>query len=57
MKQYQGKFNVVLKAVAVGTSVAVLVLGILQVATAETSITLLGIGLFALALSSLQGVK
>jgi hypothetical protein len=57
MKQYQGTINMILKAVAVGTSVAVLVLGIMNATTAETSITLLGIGLFALALVSLQGSK
>ena len=55
MKQYQGTINMILKAVAMGTSVAVLVLGIMNATTAETSITLLGIGLFALALNALQG--
>ena len=53
----QGTINLILKAVALGTSVAVLVLGILQAITAETGVTLLGIGLFALALYALQGTK
>ncbi|MBN1536679.1 MAG: hypothetical protein JW908_08110 [Anaerolineales bacterium] len=54
MKQYQATINVICKAVALGASAAVLVLGILGVTTAATSITLLGIGLFALALVALQ---
>ena len=57
MKQYQGTIHMILKAVALGASAAVLVLGILQATTAETSITLLGIGLFALALAALQNSK
>lgn len=54
MKKYQGTINLILKAVALGMGVAVVVLGILNAMTAETSITLLGIGLFALALVALQ---
>ena len=57
MKQYQGTINSILRAVALGASAAVLVLGILQAITAETGVTLLGIGLFALALYTLQGTK
>ena len=57
MKQYQGTINMILKAVAVGASAAVLVLGIMQATTPATSITLLAIGLFALALHALQGTK
>lgn len=44
----------VLKAVAVGMSVAVIVLNILGTLTTSTAITLLSIGLAALALAALQ---
>lgn len=54
MKQNKALISQILKAVAVGASVAVLVLGIMNATTPETSITLLGIGLFALALNALQ---
>jgi len=54
MKEYQGTINLILKAVALGTAVASLVLGIMNVATVDTNVTLLAIGLFALALVSLQ---
>ena len=57
MKQYQETINTILKAIALGMGVAVVVLSILNVATAETSITLLGIGLFSLALVALQGTE
>ena len=46
----------ILKVVALGMATAVLVLGILQATTMETSITMLSIGLFALALAALQGM-
>ena len=47
--------SIVLKAVAVGMSVASIVMGFLPgVATVETHLTLLSIGLFALALAALQ---
>jgi hypothetical protein len=46
--------SLVLKAVALAMAVAVVVLGILDVVQAETSITLLGIGLFCLALDGLD---
>ena len=47
--------NLVLKAVAVGMSVASLVMGFLPgVATVDTHITLLSIGLAALAVAVLQ---
>ncbi len=46
--------ELVLKAVALGMAVASVVLGILRTASLETHITLLGIGLFALALAALQ---
>ena len=48
--------DLVLKAVAMGMAVASVVLGILNTATIETMVTLLGIGLLALALATLQGV-
>ena len=46
--------DLVLKAVAMGMAVASIVLGVLKGAAVETHITLLGIGLFALALAALQ---
>jgi hypothetical protein len=47
-------FSTVLKAVAVGMGVAVIVLNILGSLTTETAITLLSIGLTALAIESLS---
>ena len=47
----------VLKAVALAMGVVVVVLSILGTATGGTSTTLLGIGLFCLALWALQGEK
>jgi len=46
--------TLVLKAVAVGMSIASIVIGFLNVADVDTHLTLLGIGLFALALAALQ---
>ena len=46
--------NQVLRAVAVAMPVASIVLGILKSATPETQVTLLSIGLLALALAALQ---
>ena len=47
--------NLVLKALAVGMSVASIVMGLLPgVATVDTHITLLSIGLAALAVAALQ---
>lgn len=43
----------VLKVVALGMSIASLTLGILKSASMETHVTLLAIGMFALALSGL----
>jgi hypothetical protein len=55
MENLRNIVPIVLKAVAVGMSVVSIVLGILSdVATVETHITLLSIGLFALALAALQ---
>ncbi len=55
MEKVQGIVSLVLKAVAVAMSVASIVMGFLPgVADMDTHITLLGIGLAALAISSLQ---
>ena len=47
----------ILKAVALAMSVAVVILNILGEADVETSIALLGIGLLGITLSSFIGVK
>jgi hypothetical protein len=47
----------ILKAVALAMSVAVVVLNTLGAATVETSISLLSIGLLAIALGSFAGIK
>ena len=54
MQESKRLFDLVLKAVALAMGVASVVLGILSVAPLETNVTLLGIGLFALALAALQ---
>jgi hypothetical protein len=54
MKQQQTIVTLVLKAIALALPVASVVLGILNAATVETQVTLLGIGLFALALAGFQ---
>ena len=46
--------NLAFKAVAMGMSVAAIVLGVLGTATTATLITLLAIGLFCLAMASLK---
>ena len=46
--------TLVFKAVALAMAVAVIVLGALGTATVATQVTLLGIGLFGLALAALQ---
>jgi hypothetical protein len=46
--------NIVFKAVAVGMSVAAIVLGALGTANLPLLVTLLGIGLFCLAVASLK---
>ncbi len=54
-KENVGKLvDLVLKAVGLAMAVAVVVLNILKVASVETSILLLGIGMFGLAISSLD---
>ena len=54
MNQNKGTVMLILKAVALGTSVASIVLGVLNVLNPATGVALLGIGLFALALAALQ---
>jgi hypothetical protein len=53
-RNIQGIVNLVFKAVALAMGVAVVVLSILRVATVETSILMLGIGLFCLAITELD---
>ena len=58
MNNAQRIINLVLKAVAVGMSVASIVFGFLpDAADVDTQITLLSIGLFALAVAALQKGK
>ena len=50
----QSIISLILRAVALAMGVAAVVMGILGSATAESLLTLLGIGLFSLALWSFQ---
>ncbi len=52
--QNQPLMQLVLKGVALAMGVAVVVLGILNTASVQTLVTLLGIGMFCLALAALQ---
>ena len=54
MENVKSTINLVLKAVAIGMAVPSLVLLTLDAASIETSVTLLSIGLFALAVASLS---
>ena len=54
MGKTQGTVGAICKAVALGASVASLVLVFLGVTDVDTRLTLPGIGLFALALAALQ---
>ena len=54
MENMQSTINLILKAVAVGMSVATIVLGALGSVAVSTQVSLLGIGLFALALVALR---
>ena len=54
MSNIQSIINLVLKAVAVGMSVATIVLMALDAVTLETTVMLLTIGVFALAVASLS---
>jgi hypothetical protein len=55
MQESKTLVDLVLKAVALAMAVASVVLGILSAAPLETNVTLLGIGLLALALAALRG--
>jgi hypothetical protein len=57
MKKIGAIIDLVLKAVGLAMGVAVVVLGILGAAEANTLITLLGIGLFCLGLSTLDNIN
>jgi threonine/homoserine efflux transporter RhtA len=54
MKKYQSLVQVVLKAVALGMSVASMVLGYIGAVDAGTQVNLLSLGVFALAVAMLQ---
>ncbi len=54
MKTYQEIIPTVLKAVAVGLSVASIVLGQLGAADTETQVALMSLGLFALSVAALS---
>lgn len=54
MENIQNITKIVLKAVAVGMSVTSIVLGVIGVVDIETQVTLLSIGLAALAVASLS---
>jgi len=53
-KNIGGIVTLALRAIALAMAVAVIVLGALGTATVATQVTLLGMGLFGLALASLQ---
>ena len=57
MENTQTLINTVLKAVALGLAVAVIVFGALGIGEIETRITLLGMSVFALAAVALQKGK
>jgi hypothetical protein len=54
MSNYSKIVKLALKGVALAMGVASIVLGILKTASLETQVSLLGFGLFALALAALQ---
>jgi len=54
MKKYQSIVQVVLKAVALGMTVASMVLGYINAVDVKTQVGLLSLGLFALAAAALQ---
>jgi len=54
MEDVESTANLVLKAVALGMAVACVVLGILGAVDVSAQVTLLGIGLFALAMLTLR---
>ena len=57
MKTNKDNVGTILKAVAFGMAVAVLVLNVMKVVTAETSIILLSMGVLALSMISLRNEK
>lgn len=54
MEKTRNIINLVLKAVAVGMSVTSIVLGVIDVVEVDVQITLLSVGLAALAIASLS---
>lgn len=54
MSKVQSTINLVLKAVAIGMAIPSIILLALDAASLETTVTLLSIGLFALAVASLS---
>jgi hypothetical protein len=54
MSNIQSTINIVLKAVAIGMAVPSFIMLVLGVATVETILTLLSIGLFTLSVASLS---
>ena len=54
MSDIQSTINLILKAVAIGMAVPSIIMLVLDVATVETSLTLLSIGLFTLSVASLS---
>jgi flagellar biosynthesis protein FliR len=57
MKTNSDTIGAILKAVAFGMAAAVLVLNVMKVVTAETSIILLSMGVLALSMVSLRNEK
>jgi uncharacterized membrane protein len=57
MDKKSSTLELVLQAVALGMAIASIVLGILKTAPTQTNVLLLGIGLFALAMSALSKEK
>ena len=57
MKKYGALIDLVLKAVGMAMGVVTVVISILGVATSETLILLLGIGVFCLGLAALSSIK
>jgi len=56
MKKYGAIVDVVLKAVGMAMGVTTVVMSILGVATAETMVMLLGIGVFCLGVTALSNI-
>jgi len=57
MKKYSAVIDVVLKAVGMSMGIATVVISILGVATTETMIMLLGIGVFCLGLAAQYSIN